>query len=67
MQNDTQNLQDCLQESDQKRGDVCKDCLKSFDQLKNQYNQLHRNPNGICFEVVDQVDNLQNNGKSQNK
>lgn len=55
LQNKTENLNKCLEQSDQNRGDVCKDCLQSFNDVSNHFDQLHSAPNGICFEPVDQV------------
>lgn len=55
LQNKTENLNKCLEQSDQNRGDVCKDCLQSFNDVSNHFDQLHSAPNGICFEAVDQV------------
>lgn len=55
IRNQTDDLMKCFNTSDQKVGNSCIDCLKEFNQITNQYKKLGESPNGICFDVVDQV------------
>lgn len=60
IRNKTEDLMKCFNTSDNKVGNNCVDCLKEFNLIANKYKQLGDSPNGICFDVVDQV--INNNG-----
>lgn len=53
LQNLTKNFNSCLDQSDNKLGDVCKDCLTVFNTLEGSFDAYQGS--GICFEAVDQV------------
>lgn len=55
IRNKTDVLMKCFNTSDQNVGNNCKDCLKEFNLIVNQYKQLGESAHGICFDVVDQV------------
>lgn len=46
------NFNKCILESS---GDICKECLESFEKLNVQYEKLGVNNAGICYETVDTV------------
>lgn len=50
-----QNLKVCIDESDQKKGDICKDCCENHTQLENHLEQLMSGRAGVCFEIIDVV------------
>lgn len=57
IRNKTDELMRCFNTSDTKVGNNCVDCLNEFNLIANKYRQLGESSAGICFEVVDQVNN----------
>lgn len=53
LQNLTTTLQNCLNQSDNRVGDACKDCATAFNALDGSYHAFQGDE--ICFEAVDQV------------
>lgn len=50
-----EQLNGCINESERKKGDVCKQCAQNHTQLENHLEQLMSGGAGVCFEIIDVV------------
>lgn len=55
IQNYTQAWAKCMNKTDSDEGNVCTECLNSYNMIANQYSLLKKGSNGVCFEITDQV------------
>lgn len=52
---DIEHLKVCIDESAQKKDDVCKSCAQNHTQLEHHLEQLMSVGAGVCFEIIDVV------------